>query len=188
MGVAAVTVRKKVAKVFCQGGEGRAVLKYRYAGVADCRGAILVAGGPKACSYACVGLGDCTRVCPSGAIVIGTVGIPVIDPASCTGCGLCVAECPKRVIRLVAEEKRYHILCSSHDKGPAVRKVCSVGCIACSLCVKNCPSQAIAVDNFLAVMDYEKCAQSGVCRKKCPTGSIVREFRPGEPPDAVSGT
>jgi Na+-translocating ferredoxin:NAD+ oxidoreductase RNF subunit RnfB len=186
MGVAAVAVGKKVAKVFCQGGGGRARLKYRYVGIEDCRAALQVAGGPKACTYACVGLGDCTRVCPSTAIVMATEGLPAVDPVTCTGCGLCVAECPKQVIRLVADEKRYHILCSSHDKGPAVKRVCSVGCIACTLCVKNCPSQAIAIDDFLAVTDYGKCAHAGVCRQKCPTGTIVHEIRPGEPTGAVS--
>jgi ferredoxin len=180
MGVAAGAVEKRVALVFCQGGEGKGVVKYRYAGVPDCRAAVLVAGGPKACPYACVGLGNCTRVCPYGAIVVGADGIPVVDPAKCTGCGLCVAECPKRVIKLVPDAKRYHIRCSSHDKGPAVKKVCSVGCIACTLCVKNCPSRAIVIDHFLAVMDYAACTHAGACRRKCPTGTIVREVRPGE--------
>jgi electron transport complex protein RnfB len=188
MGVAPGAVEKKVAKVFCQGGEGRGVLKYRYAGVEDCHAAVLVAGGPKACSYACVGLGNCPRVCPYGAIAMGADSIPVVDPAKCTGCGLCVAECPKKVIRLVADAKRFHILCSSHDTGPAVKQVCSVGCIACTLCVKNCPSKAIAISNFLAVMDYERCTHAGACRQKCPTGTIVHEIRPGESPDPVSKT
>lgn len=182
MGVAAGAVEKKVALVFCQGGEGKGVLKFRYAGVEDCRAAGLVSGGPKACSYACVGFGNCTRVCPYGAIAMGADRLPDVDPAKCTGCGLCVAECPKKVIRLVPDAKRYHILCSSHDKGPAVKKVCSAGCIACTLCVKNCPSKAIAINNFLAIMDYEKCTHAGICRQKCPTGTIVCEVRPGETP------
>jgi len=117
-----------------------------------------------------------------GAIVLGTDHLPDVDPAKCTGCGLCVVDCPRKVIRLVPDAKRYHILCSSHDKGPAVKKVCSVGCIACTLCVKNCPSKAIAITNFLAVMDYEKCTHAGACRQKCPTGTIVCEVRPGEAP------
>ena len=180
MGVAAVAVERRVALVFCQGGVGKGVVKYRYAGAEGCRAALLVAGGPKACAYGCVGLGDCTRVCPSDAIAMGADGIPVIDPARCTGCGLCAAECPRKVIRLVPDAGRYHIRCSSHDRGPAVKKVCSVGCSACSLCVKHCPSGAIAMDRFLAVMDYAKCTHAGVCRQKCPTGAIVREVRRGE--------
>ena len=115
---------------------------------------------------------------------MGADGIPVVDPARCTGCGLCVAECPRRVIRLVPDARRYHIRCSSHDKGPAVKKVCSVGCIACTLCVKNCPSKAIAISHFLAVMDYAACTHHGACRQKCPTGTIVCEVRPGETPPA----
>lgn len=180
MGIEAGIVEKKVALVFCQGGEGRGVVKYRYAGAPDCRAAVLVAGGPKACPYGCVGLGNCTRVCPSDAIALGADGIPVVDPAKCTGCGLCVAECPKKVIRLVPDAKRYHIRCSSRDRGPAVKKVCSVGCIACTLCVKHCPAGAIAMEHFLAVMDYGKCIHAGECQRKCPTGAIVHEVRRGE--------
>ena len=95
-GVVAVAVEKKVALVFCQGGVGKGVVKYRHAGVEDCRAAVLVAGGPKVGPFACVGLGNCTRVCPYGAIAMGADHLPDVDPAKCTGCGLCVAECPRR--------------------------------------------------------------------------------------------
>lgn len=182
LGVAAGSVRKMVAKVFCQGGTGRGLLKYRYRGVETCRAALMVAGGPKACGYACVGYGDCVRVCPQAAIAMGADRIPAVAPALCTGCGLCVAECPRQVIRLVPDERRVHILCSSHDRGPVVKKVCSVGCIGCTLCVKNCPDKAVAMDRFLAVMNYDACKHAGVCVGKCPTGTIVVEVRPGETP------
>ena len=68
-----------------------------------------------------------------------------------------------------------------------MKKVCSVGCIACTLCVKNCPSKAVAIGNFLAVMDYAQCTHAGICVKKCPTGTIVREVRAGEAPPAAPG-
>jgi Na+-translocating ferredoxin:NAD+ oxidoreductase RNF subunit RnfB len=185
MGVEAGEVQKVVAKVFCRGGEGKGVLKYRYQGVEDCRAAALVAGGPKACTWACVGFGNCVRVCPCDAITMGEDKIPVVNPALCTGCGICVAECPKNIIRLVPDAARYHILCSSHDKGPVVKRACTVGCIACTLCVKNCPREAIQMDSFLAVMDYEKCAHAGVCLTKCPTKTIVCEVRPGEQESSI---
>ncbi len=182
MGVEAGEVEKVVAKVFCRGGEGKGVTKYRYVGLEDCHAAAIVAGGPKACSYACVGFGNCTRVCPYSAIVMGQDLIPVVDPKLCTGCGICVTECPKQVIRLVPDSKRVHILCSSRDKGPQVKKVCTVGCIACKLCEKNCPQKAPKIENFLAVMDYGKCSHTCYCVSKCKPGTIVIETRPGETP------
>jgi RnfABCDGE-type electron transport complex B subunit len=182
MGVEAAEVQKVVAKVFCQGGEGIGVTKYIYRGVEDCHAAILVAGGPKGCSWACVGFGNCTQVCPYGAILVADDGIPVVDPELCTGCGLCVTECPRNVIQLVPDDRRVHILCSSRDKGPQVKKVCTVGCIGCKMCEKNCPQKAPTVENFLAVMDYSKCSHTCYCVAKCKPATIVIETRPGETP------
>ncbi|MDB4285365.1 RnfABCDGE type electron transport complex subunit B [bacterium] len=182
MGVEAGEVRKVVAKIFCQGGEGKGVTKYIYQGVEDCHAALLVAGGPKACLSACVGFGNCTLVCPYGAIVMGQDRLPVVDPELCTGCGLCVAECPRNVIQLVPDDKRVHILCSSHEKGPQVKKVCTVGCIGCNLCFKNCPEKACKMDRFLAVMDYDSCVNHCYCVYKCPQNTIVIESRSGETP------
>lgn len=180
MGVEAAAMQKVVALVFCRGGEGKSVTKYIYRGFEDCHAAAIVSGGPKACSYACVGFGNCTLVCPYGAIVMGEDKLPVVDPKLCTGCGLCVAECPKQIIHLVPDDRRVHILCSSREKGPQVKKVCAVGCIACKLCEKNCPQKAPTVENFLAVMDYDKCSHTCFCVAKCKPKTIVIETRPGE--------
>lgn len=46
----------------------------------------------------CTGCGACARVCPAGAITVGSAA--VIDTLRCTGCGRCVAECPHDAIRL----------------------------------------------------------------------------------------
>ena len=72
------------------------------------------------------------------------------------------------------------LVAHADDKGPVVKRACTVGCIGCTLCVKKCPNEAIQMDNFLAAMDYEKCAHAGVCLTKCPTKTIVLEVRPGE--------
>jgi len=47
-----------------------------------------------------------------------------------------------------------------------------VGCIGCGLCVKACTEEAIAVENFLAKIDYSKCTGCGACVAKCPQKSI----------------
>lgn len=38
---------------------------------------------------------------------------------------------------------------------------------------KNCPAEAIKVENFHAIIDYEKCTGCGVCMEKCPKKAIV---------------
>ena len=47
------------------------------------------------------------------------------------------------------------VTCSSHDKGPAAKKVCQNACIGCGLCMRNCSRGAIKVENFLAVVEEQ---------------------------------
>jgi ferredoxin len=68
---AEATVGKK-AVVHCTG-QSEPIASYR--GVATCKGAAQIASGFKECPYACLGLGDCVVVCPTGAIAI--------DPEKC---------------------------------------------------------------------------------------------------------
>ena len=160
--------RKMIATVLCRGGINQATEKYHYVGVQDCRAAQLLAGGPKACPYGCLGFGTCVGACPFGAITMGPDHIPIVDPRKCTGCGKCVSVCPRHIIRLVPESQRFVVLCSSHDKGKQVKSVCKIGCIACQLCVKKCPAEAIHMEDDLAVIDPDKCTSCGTCWEKCP--------------------
>jgi ferredoxin len=99
-------------------------------------------------------------------------GVAEVDPEKCTSCGACVKACPKKVIRLVLDQKPVDVTCSNKDRGRTVRDTCKVGCIACQACVKNCPSEAIAMDGNLPVIDKEKCTNCGTCIEKCPQKSI----------------
>ena len=56
--------------------------------------------------------------------------------------------------------------------GKDVKAVCQTGCIGCGICQKNCPQDAIAVENFLAKVDYDKCTGCGTCKEKCPVKII----------------
>lgn len=182
LGVEAETRERKVALVMCHGGSCSAPRKFAYNGVADCVTAALVGGGDKACSYGCLGLGSCARVCPVDAIEITTDGLAVVHPELCISCGQCVSACPRQLISLVPESAEYHILCRSRDRGPAVRKVCAVGCIGCNICAKGAPDSC-KMDGTLAVMDYETPLADPAVAAKCPRKIIIH--RPGTRKEAT---
>ena len=100
-------------------------------------------------------------------------GIAVVDKEKCMACGKCVAACPRNLITLVPYKAKHLVQCASHDRGPAVKKVCTAGCIGCTLCTKECPFDAIHMDNNVAVIDYTKCKNCGKCAKKCPVQAIL---------------
>ncbi len=165
------TVRQ-IALVRCQGDRNRAPNLSQYRGISSCAGAELVEGGSKGCAYGCLGLGDCVRACPFDAIEINSAGLPLVDERLCTGCKKCVAACPRRIISMVEDLSRTHVLCMSEAKGAEVRKVCEVGCISCKRCVKVCPADAISIENYLAIIDYDKCINCGLCVEECPNDVI----------------
>lgn len=65
------------------------------------------------------------------------------------------------------------VVCANHDKGGAVRKICTVGCISCSRCVKACPNEAISMEDSLAIINPEKCTNCGSCIEICPQNCII---------------
>ena len=144
MGVESGSSEKKVAFVKCKGTCDKTNVKYNYYGITDCSMVTVAPGsGEKACAY-----------------------------EKCVACGKCVATCPKGLIELVPYKAEHLVQCSSHDKGPAVKKVCTAGCIGCTLCTKQCEFDAIHMENNVAVIDYEKCTNCGKCAAKCPAKVI----------------
>jgi len=179
MGVEAAAAERKVALVLCGGDSGNAPRRFAYNGVADCRAAHAVDGGDKQCRYGCLGYGSCARVCPVGAIEITAGGLAVVHPGVCIGCGACVKACPRSLIRMVPVSRTIHVLCSSRDKGPIVKQACKVGCIGCTLCAKLADNGAIAMDGFLAVVDYDKELTNEAVVEKCPGKCIVQRSMEG---------
>ena len=165
-------VVEKVAYVACNGDCRPENKKYAYDGVKSCVAVRAKYKGDTVCTFACIGYGDCVRVCPRDAICINDNNVAVVDPRKCIGCGLCVKECPNNIISLINDTSRVTVKCSNHDKGVYVKKACLKGCIACGKCQKACPHDAIHVVNNLATIDYEKCTGCGECRKVCPVKCI----------------
>lgn len=175
MGVEGQKGERKVAFVHCQGDKERASVDYDYVGVEDCRMLSFVpSGGPKTCSFGCLGYGTCVKVCPFDAIHVVN-GVAVVDPESCKACGKCIEVCPKHLIDLVPYGAKEVVACKNEEKGVVAMKGCQVACIGCGICAKNCPEQAVTVENFLAKIDYEKCTDCGTCAEKCPKKAIHKK-------------
>lgn len=170
-----------IAAVRCSRTEGNVRKKFDYIGYGSCTGANLAFGGPQACTYACVGLGDCAEACPFDAIAMVN-GFPVVDPSACVGCGTCIRVCPKKIIELMPMKARAWVPCSTREPGKQVKEICDVGCISCKMCVKACPAKAVSMEDNVIKIDYEKCVAHGsqcaeVCIEKCPR-HIFRSYQP----------
>ncbi len=171
MGMEPVEMERKVALVRCQG--THAAQKGRYDGIRDCAAAAKIAGGgPGRCTYGCLGLGNCVRACPEGAMSLQD-GVARVDREICVGCMLCQSACPQGLIEAVPYAQQVVTPCASREKGAVVRKICDVGCIGCKLCEKACQFDAIHVTDNLARIDYSKCTGCGACAEKCPQHLIV---------------
>ncbi len=164
---------KQVARVMCLGGTN-ARKNFGYRTLKSCSAVNALFNTTFACSYGCLGLGDCVKVCPVNAIEMGENNLPVINEDTCIGCGKCIAECPKNIIKLAPADKKVYISCSSYDRGPVVVKNCKSGCIGCGKCIKVCPKGAITMENNLAVIDYSKCDNCGKCIEICPRKIILQ--------------
>jgi Na+-translocating ferredoxin:NAD+ oxidoreductase RNF subunit RnfB len=166
---------KEIAVVHCGADRDQRKKAAEYGGMENCASANLTLNGGLACSYACLGYGDCMEACPFGAIRMEK-GLPVIDPDKCTACGKCAEACPREIISLepFISGQVTAVLCSSKDTGKKVRQICPVGCIACRICEKFTSGDFKVRDN-LAFVDKDK-AGAGTdwhtAIQKCPMKTI----------------
>jgi Na+-translocating ferredoxin:NAD+ oxidoreductase RNF subunit RnfB len=173
LGVEAGTVTQRVARLLCAGGRDVAVQQAEYLGLSTCAAAAAVAGGGKGCTWGCLGLADCMRVCTFGAITMNDVGLPVVDPAKCTACNDCVEACPKDLFVLMPLQHQLLVQCRNLLEGEAATAVCQVACNGCQRCAADAPG-LITIRNGLAVLDYDRYdLASPVATGRCPTGAIV---------------
>lgn len=174
MGGEAGGIEPKVARVMCQGTIGIVNDSYTYDGYRSCRVASGIAGGPSECEYSCIGLGDCVKSCPFGALSIRG-GIAYVDEDLCMACGACVAACPRSVIQMLPRSAVVMVRCNNHDTAKNARAACMRACMACGRCAKVCPSGAITVEDNKATIDPDKCTKCGDCVGVCPCKSITIE-------------
>ncbi|HMP29140.1 MAG TPA: RnfABCDGE type electron transport complex subunit B [Saprospiraceae bacterium] len=173
LGVALGTEDKKVARLACAGGDNVAINKAHYKGVNTCQAATLISGGGKACSWGCLGYGDCAVVCDFDAIYMNEFSIPVVDVDKCTACGDCVEACPKGLFSLQSLKDKLWVACKSQDAGDDVLSICDVGCTACGKCAMDASDNLIEMKYNLPVIDYSRQALTMDPIQRCPTGAIV---------------
>jgi Na+-translocating ferredoxin:NAD+ oxidoreductase RNF subunit RnfB len=165
---------KRVARLACAGGNHVAKTRAIYIGLAGCHAAALVAGGGRGCTWGCLGLGDCERVCDFNAIVMDAHGLPVVDEDRCTACGDCVDICPRDLFSLHPIDHRLWVACKNQEKGDEAEAECAVVCTGCGRCTADSPEGLIVISNDLAVIDYSKNRlASELAIQRCPTGAIV---------------
>ena len=171
---------------------GKSEVIYNYSGIDSCKGAAQLLGGYKKCPYACLGFGDCLKVCPQDAIFIDPEkGIAVVDNDKCNGCGLCIKECPQNMIELVPADTKVILLCNYQTlRDVAGREKCENGCIHCRKCIRACEYDAINwnAERGIPEFDNDKCTLCRECIEVCPANTLAdfTEVRHAEGPLKVS--
>ena len=192
LGVDAGAATRRVARVLCGGGSDLSIRAAEYRGLQTCAAAAAVAGGGKACSWACLGLADCERSCTFNAIFMSDRALPVVVPSLCTACGDCVEACPKELFTLMPVTQHLVVQCRSLLEGAAADALCAAACNGCGRCAADAAPGLIQIRNGLAVIDYTKhaLADPGATRR-CPTGAITwvdgMQFTRGRQPASESG-
>jgi len=173
LGVDAGKEAKRVARVHCGGGLGRAVRTATYEGYESCRAAHLVGGGGLLCSWGCLGLGDCVDACTFDAMFMNAVELPVVLPDPCTACGDCVDACPRDLIDIRPYSEKLVVQCKAPLAAEEARKLCTAVCDACGRCAMDAPEGLVTMIGELPVVDYTAGGPaSPEATWRCPTGAI----------------
>lgn len=66
------------------------------------------------CKYACIGLGDCAKVCPQQAIFFENTTAVISN--NCCGCGKCIEVCPQKIIKLIDKKTQKLVVCDNNHE------------------------------------------------------------------------
>jgi Na+-translocating ferredoxin:NAD+ oxidoreductase RNF subunit RnfB len=173
LGVDAGEEVKRVARLHCAGGLGRALQVVRYEGFPSCRAAHLVGGGGLECTWGCLGLGDCEVACTFDAIVMNALRLPAVDVEACTACGDCVDACPRDLFELMPLTHNLIVQCKAPLAADDARRLCKVACDACGRCAQDAAPGLIRMEGNLPVIDYAAGGPAAPeATLRCPTGAI----------------
>jgi electron transport complex protein RnfB len=173
LGIDAGSMVKTVARLLCAGGSDQAGQVGEYEGFTSCRAAATIGGGPKGCTFGCLGLSDCEVSCTFDAITMSSTGLPIVDPEACTACGDCVRACPKNLFVIQPVMHRLIVQCKSILEGDEALERCKVVCTGCGLCAADAPEGLITMQNNLPVINADKIElETELATLRCPTGAI----------------
>lgn len=167
--------------VKCSAGCNNQMRSYEYRGPASCA-VCHASGGNIDCTTGCLGLGDCVKACPVGALSI-VDGRVLIDNEKCITCRACVKACPRSLLELVETgqfDRFYYVVgCNNPDDAISTKKVCKTGCIGCGICVKMVNESPFYVEHKISRLNYKKAAGRTDLDKaveKCPV-KIISKFQ-----------
>ena len=173
LNVAVGNTEKLIARLACAGADHVARNRVYYDGMETCQAAAQVSGGAKACTWGCLGFGDCKTVCNFNAIKMSEHHLPVVNEQLCTACGDCVKICPKDLFSLQAISHRLWIACRNEEAGDQLLQYCEVACTACARCAMDAADELIVMHNNLPTINYQKPHNTQIPMQRCPTGAIV---------------
>jgi ferredoxin-type protein NapF len=124
----------------------------------------------------CTRCNECMDRCPTGIIVPGSGGFPVVDfsRGGCSFCGECASRCTPGVLSSAAMER------GDIPWGRKARftKAClsRLG-VVCRSCADRCGTGAIRFrpqigGAFLPTLDGQRCNGCGACQAPCPAGAV----------------
>ncbi len=174
LGVDVGGAEKRVARLACFGGDNVAKHHAHYEGLPSCHAAAQLGGGGKGCAWGCLGLADCEVSCDFDAISMAPNRLPLVDTELCTACGDCVDICPRDLFSLHPISHRLWVACQNPLFGDEAEDECAVACTACERCAVDAAEGVVAIENNLAVVNYElndKASTDAI--QRCPTGAIV---------------
>ena len=152
-----------------------------YTGEPTCAAANLVSG-IQACTYGCLGFGDCSRACTHDAIHVED-GLARVKYHNCVGCRACESVCPRHIISIIPFKKSQilAVACSNREKGPDVKAVCQIGCLGCGGCQKR-DAEMFHMGTNLPTIDYDHYGAGDVQAviEKCPAKVLVYVGEPSE--------
>jgi Na+-translocating ferredoxin:NAD+ oxidoreductase RNF subunit RnfB len=174
MGIDASTSVRMLPRILCCGDNEEAVKKMAsYYGPLSCSAMAQISGGDKLCLYGCLGGADCVVACPFDAMVMNEHRLPEVIDELCTGCGMCVKACPRNIIEMHPEDREVFVFCKNHDDPKTSKNVCHVSCMGCGICARKSDG-GVVMDNYLAVIDYDKFDESKIPFDKCST-KVIRK-------------